>query len=125
MAVSKFRDIYGIFYPLKRVQRSQRLQTRHRHAITPRHECLSPYFFVHAVVRVETFDFSALRSRLATVHPDKMPNKVFRLPPLPRFRIRKPNKATPDPCISVMSTVLGCWASQGYGVQGCEKFEQA
>ena len=54
-----------------------------------------------------------------------MSNKAFRLPPLPKFRIKHPTKEAPHPCTTVMSSVLACWASSGYGVQGCEKLEEA
>lgn len=52
-------------------------------------------------------------------------DKVFRLPPLPRFRIRHPNKAQQAPCLTVMSALLGCWASNGQGTEGCAKLEEA
>ncbi|RMZ74555.1 37S ribosomal MRP10 mitochondrial [Pyrenophora seminiperda CCB06] len=46
------------------------------------------------------------------------------LPPLPKLRIRRPNKPEANPCLGVMSSVLGCWASSGYSVQGCALLEQ-
>ncbi|KAK3066627.1 40S ribosomal protein mrp10 [Teratosphaeriaceae sp. CCFEE 6253] len=48
-----------------------------------------------------------------------------KLPPLPKLRVRKPNQADANPCIGVMSSVLGCWASQGYSAQGCAMLEQS
>ncbi|KAL7273851.1 40S ribosomal protein mrp10 [Rhizina undulata] len=51
--------------------------------------------------------------------------KVFRLPPLPKLRIRKPNKEVANPCLGVMTSVLGCWASQGFNPEGCAKLEEA
>ncbi|KAI5788870.1 hypothetical protein DFH27DRAFT_614464 [Peziza echinospora] len=53
--------------------------------------------------------------------------KIFRLPPLPKFRIRSPNKETSNPCLSVMTAVLGCWASKGHasGIEGCGRLEEA
>ncbi|KAK6538019.1 hypothetical protein TWF694_010912 [Orbilia ellipsospora] len=51
--------------------------------------------------------------------------KNFRLPPLPRFRVKSTNKQQVHPCNMVMTSVLGCWASQGHAAKGCEQFEQA
>ncbi|RPB24063.1 hypothetical protein L211DRAFT_837968 [Terfezia boudieri ATCC MYA-4762] len=53
--------------------------------------------------------------------------KVFRLPPLPKLRIRRPNKEASNPCLGVMTAVLGCWASKGHqsGIEGCGKLEEA
>ena len=48
-----------------------------------------------------------------------------RLPPLPKLRVRRPNQAEANPCIGVLSSVLGCWASQGYTAQGCAALEQS
>jgi hypothetical protein len=65
-----------------------------------------------------------------------------RLPPLHKLRVRKPDQAGANPCIGVMSSVLGitlfrlhlvapaltrstgCWASSGYTAQGCAALEQ-
>ena len=47
-----------------------------------------------------------------------------RLPPLPRLRVRKPNQGEANPCVALLSSVLGCWASQGYSAQGCAMLEQ-
>jgi len=30
-----------------------------------------------------------------------------RLPPLPKMRVRRPNKADANPCVGIMSSVLG------------------
>ncbi|CAE6995947.1 37s ribosomal protein mitochondrial protein [Pyrenophora teres f. teres] len=73
------------------------------------------------------------------------------LPPLPKLRVRRPNKPEMNPCLGAMSSVLGstlsrlrgqamlgkhmtgtcadmsitgCWASSGYSVQGCALLEQ-
>ncbi|CCX10596.1 hypothetical protein FPQ18DRAFT_313261 [Pyronema domesticum] len=51
--------------------------------------------------------------------------KVARLPPLPKLRIRKPNKDSQNPCVGVMSQLLGCWASSGYSIEGCGKIEES
>ncbi|KXL45262.1 hypothetical protein M433DRAFT_61186 [Acidomyces richmondensis BFW] len=47
-----------------------------------------------------------------------------KLPPLPKLRVRRPNQADANPCLGMMSSVLGCWASQGYSAQGCAMLEQ-
>ena len=68
-----------------------------------------------------------------------------RLPPLPRLRVRRPNKTEMNPCMGIMTSVLGmcylsaaadvfnaltalpvagCWASSGYSPQGCAAIEQ-
>jgi len=54
-----------------------------------------------------------------------MSAKNFRLPPLPRFRLRSSRKKQEHPCTAVMTSVLGCWASQGHASQFCERFEEA
>ncbi|OCK80370.1 mitochondrial ribosomal protein 10 [Lepidopterella palustris CBS 459.81] len=46
------------------------------------------------------------------------------LPPLPKLRVRRPNKPEINPCLGIMTSVLGCWASSGYSVQGCAQVEQ-
>ncbi|KAF2860669.1 hypothetical protein K470DRAFT_216657 [Piedraia hortae CBS 480.64] len=46
------------------------------------------------------------------------------LPPLSKLRVRNPNKVDENPCVGLMSSVLGCWASQGYSTQGCAMLEQ-
>lgn len=52
-----------------------------------------------------------------------LPMSARPLPPLPKLRVRKPNKAELNPCIGIMSSVLGCWASSGYSAQGCQQLE--
>jgi hypothetical protein len=75
-----------------------------------------------------------------------MSNKPMRLPPLRVLRVRNPNRTEPNPCVTVMSSVLGmpppptklrisrlltshdqtaCWASAGYHGRGCTTVEQA
>ena len=36
-----------------------------------------------------------------------MVHKPIRLPPLKKLKVRQPNKAEENPCIAVMSSVLG------------------
>ncbi|KAG4431813.1 hypothetical protein DL95DRAFT_434876 [Leptodontidium sp. 2 PMI_412] len=47
----------------------------------------------------------------------------MRLPPLPKLRVRRPNQADANPCLTLMSSVLTCWASSGYTAAGCQAFE--
>jgi hypothetical protein len=49
----------------------------------------------------------------------------IRLPPLRVLRVRHPNRAESNPCVTVMSSVLACWASAGYHGRGCTTVEQA
>ncbi|KAK2069918.1 hypothetical protein P8C59_004459 [Phyllachora maydis] len=49
----------------------------------------------------------------------------MRLPPLRILRVRNPNKPVPNPCLTVMSSVLACWASAGHNSPGCATVEQA
>ncbi|KAK7515300.1 hypothetical protein IWX49DRAFT_591447 [Phyllosticta citricarpa] len=51
----------------------------------------------------------------------KLPKRP--LPPLPKLRVKNPNVVEPNPCLGVMSSVLGCWASHGYNVAGCAQVE--
>jgi len=51
--------------------------------------------------------------------------QVARLPPLPKLRVRRPNKEVQNSCVGVMSQLLGCWASSGYTIEGCGKLEEA
>jgi hypothetical protein len=37
----------------------------------------------------------------------------IRLPPLPRLKVRRPNRHAVNPCIGIMQSMLGCWASAG------------
>lgn len=48
-----------------------------------------------------------------------------RLPPLPHLKVKRPNRAEMNPCLGLMSTVLGCWASSGQAAQACASMEQA
>ncbi|KIV99377.1 uncharacterized protein PV09_08922 [Verruconis gallopava] len=50
--------------------------------------------------------------------------KAPRLPPLPRLKVKKPNKTLESPCMGIMSSVLGCWASSGQGAKACAVLEQ-
>ncbi|KAF3765397.1 mitochondrial ribosomal protein 10 [Cryphonectria parasitica EP155] len=54
-----------------------------------------------------------------------MAKKPMRLPPLRVLRVRNPNKQEGNPCITVMSSVLACWASTGYASSTCSGVEQA
>ncbi|KAI5362262.1 Putative ribosomal protein MRP10 [Septoria linicola] len=47
-----------------------------------------------------------------------------KLPPLPKLRVRKPDKGEANPCLGIMSSMLGCWASSGYSAAGCAALEQ-
>ncbi|KAI9896524.1 hypothetical protein N3K66_008696 [Trichothecium roseum] len=49
--------------------------------------------------------------------------KPTRLPPLKTLRVHQPKKAVENPCITIMSTVLACWASAGYNAAGCMAIE--
>ncbi|KAK3305892.1 uncharacterized protein B0T15DRAFT_396618 [Chaetomium strumarium] len=51
--------------------------------------------------------------------------KPIRLPPLRVLRVRHPNRTESNPCLTVMSSVLSCWASAGYHGRGCTTVEQA
>ncbi|KAF2479213.1 hypothetical protein BDY17DRAFT_305177 [Neohortaea acidophila] len=46
-----------------------------------------------------------------------------KLPPLPKLRVRKPTQGDANPCLGMMTSVLGCWASQGYTTKGCAVLE--
>ncbi|KAL2059417.1 hypothetical protein ABVK25_000710 [Lepraria finkii] len=48
-----------------------------------------------------------------------------RLPPLPKLRVRRPNAPEPNPCLGIMTSVLGCWASSGNAAAGCAALEQS
>lgn len=67
-----------------------------------------------------------------------------RLPPLPKLRVRRPNKPGENPCVGIMTSVLGtcaltfrdkkshadalyagCWASSGNAAAGCQQLEQS
>ncbi|EFX06585.1 37S ribosomal protein mitochondrial [Grosmannia clavigera kw1407] len=49
----------------------------------------------------------------------------MRLPPLRVLRVREVKREESNPCITVMSSVLACWASSGYSAAGCATVEQA
>ncbi|KAI9792854.1 MAG: hypothetical protein M1833_001013 [Piccolia ochrophora] len=49
---------------------------------------------------------------------------TMRLPPLPKLRVKRPNKTDANPCLGIMSSVLTCWASSGYSISGCAQIEQ-
>ncbi len=40
-----------------------------------------------------------------------------RLPPLTRLRVRRPNQANPNPCLGIMSSVLGIWSQLLFGLE--------
>ncbi|KFX87178.1 hypothetical protein V490_08472 [Pseudogymnoascus sp. VKM F-3557] len=46
-----------------------------------------------------------------------------RLPPLPKLRVKRPNQSNFNPCLSIMTSVLTCWASSGHSVAGCSALE--
>ncbi|KAL8851682.1 MAG: hypothetical protein Q9221_003413 [Calogaya cf. arnoldii] len=48
-----------------------------------------------------------------------------RLPPLQKLRVRRPNEAQANPCVGIMTSMLGCWASSGYSAPGCMALEQS
>ncbi|PWY95558.1 mitochondrial ribosomal protein 10 [Aspergillus sclerotioniger CBS 115572] len=47
-----------------------------------------------------------------------------RLQTIPHLRVRRPNNNEPNTCVAVMSSMLSCWASQGYTAEGCVVLEQ-
>ncbi|KAH8594794.1 hypothetical protein B0O99DRAFT_624730 [Bisporella sp. PMI_857] len=47
----------------------------------------------------------------------------MRLPPLKKLKVRRPNAGESNPCLAIMSSVLTCWASAGYNVEGCQAVE--
>ncbi|OJJ47758.1 hypothetical protein ASPZODRAFT_29592, partial [Penicilliopsis zonata CBS 506.65] len=47
-----------------------------------------------------------------------------RLQTIPHLRVRRPNQHEQNPCVNAMSTVLNCWASSNYSVEGCAAFEE-
>ena len=47
----------------------------------------------------------------------------LRLNTINHLRVRRPNQNEQNPCVTVMSTMLNCWASQGYGAEGCAALE--
>ncbi|KXT01358.1 hypothetical protein AC578_6656 [Pseudocercospora eumusae] len=47
-----------------------------------------------------------------------------KLPPLPKLKVRRPDQGNANPCLAIMSSMLGCWASSGYTTAGCAALEQ-
>lgn len=45
-----------------------------------------------------------------------------KLPPLPKLRVRKPDQTSTNPCLGVMSTMLGMWTSQGSAKSAIQTF---
>lgn len=46
----------------------------------------------------------------------------YKLPPLPRLRVKNPVQQTQaDPCKVLMSSLLQCWASNGQNSKVCEE----
>ncbi|KAK0736058.1 hypothetical protein B0T21DRAFT_383708 [Apiosordaria backusii] len=54
-----------------------------------------------------------------------MTKNPIRLPPLQKLRVRNPNKREPNPCLTIMSSVLACWASAGHTGRACNTVEDA
>ncbi|PHH88748.1 hypothetical protein CDD83_7093 [Cordyceps sp. RAO-2017] len=50
-------------------------------------------------------------------------HKPIRLPPLKTLRVHNPRRQVENPCISIMSSVLACWASAGFSHAGCAAME--
>ncbi|KAG9256527.1 uncharacterized protein F5Z01DRAFT_671783 [Emericellopsis atlantica] len=50
-------------------------------------------------------------------------HKPMRLPPLPRLRVHNPKRQVENPCLTIMSSMLSCWASAGYNATGCLAIE--
>ncbi|KAF2460407.1 hypothetical protein BDY21DRAFT_369425 [Lineolata rhizophorae] len=46
-----------------------------------------------------------------------------RLPPLPKLRVRRPNKTEDSPCLGFMTALLGCWASSRNQYHMCSQLE--
>ncbi|TID15207.1 mitochondrial ribosomal protein 10 [Venturia nashicola] len=51
--------------------------------------------------------------------------KAPRLPPLDKLKIKRPNQMAENPCLGIMTSVLGCWASSGQASQACAALEQS
>jgi len=47
-----------------------------------------------------------------------------RLQTIQHLRVRRPNQHQQNPCVTVMSSVLNCWASSGYNAEGCAALAQ-
>ncbi|PGH19850.1 hypothetical protein AJ80_03767 [Polytolypa hystricis UAMH7299] len=50
--------------------------------------------------------------------------KPMQLQTVNKLRVKRPNKSEPNPCTAVMSSVLTCWASSRFSVEGCFQVEQ-
>jgi hypothetical protein len=44
-----------------------------------------------------------------------------KLPPLPKLRVRKPDQTSANPCLGVMSSVLGMWPLKKNASNGVQK----
>ncbi|CAG7923616.1 unnamed protein product [Penicillium olsonii] len=47
----------------------------------------------------------------------------LRLNTINHLRVRRPNQHEQNPCVTVMSSMLNCWASAGYAAEGCAALE--
>ncbi|KAL2868864.1 mitochondrial 37S ribosomal protein mS37 [Aspergillus lucknowensis] len=59
--------------------------------------------------------------------PTKPPStrlNPLRLNTIPHLRVRRPNQNEQNACATIMSSMLSCWASSGYGTEGCFAIEQ-
>ncbi|KAJ5246026.1 hypothetical protein N7468_001009 [Penicillium chermesinum] len=43
----------------------------------------------------------------------------IRLNTINHLRVRRPNENEQNNCVTIMSAMLNCWASQGYNSEGC------
>ncbi|PKY04351.1 37S ribosomal protein Mrp10, mitochondrial [Aspergillus campestris IBT 28561] len=50
--------------------------------------------------------------------------RPIRLQTINHLRVRRPNRQDLNPCQAIMSSMLSCWASSGYTVEGCGALEQ-
>ncbi|PWY82900.1 37S ribosomal protein Mrp10, mitochondrial [Aspergillus heteromorphus CBS 117.55] len=48
----------------------------------------------------------------------------IRLQSIGQLRVKAPNKNDGGSCTAIMSSMLSCWASQGYTAEGCGAIEQ-
>lgn len=93
------------------------------------------------------------KAQVGTMPPKATPkvNAAPRLPPLPKLRVRRPNRPAANPCSGILSSMLGmviiaasrmsiascpikiadtddfntgCWASNGLAHEGCVALEQ-
>ncbi|KAL1982606.1 hypothetical protein VTN96DRAFT_1041 [Rasamsonia emersonii] len=49
--------------------------------------------------------------------------KPVRLQTIEHLRVRRPNLNQQNPCTTVMSSLLNCWASSGHGSEACQGLE--